>query len=146
MPPWLTRPHATLVTLGRLGRPECMQVVAGVAAAHGLSAGMIAAIVAKTDGVPSFVEEPTRSVMESAGEDSAVPALSLDRRKKAEARSAFATAADISGRQGAAIFERPVQASLSEFPISRSLDVVLPGIVIRVLARNSAGTYKYVGY
>jgi hypothetical protein len=37
VPPWLARPHATLVTLGRLGRPECMQVVAGVAAAHGLS-------------------------------------------------------------------------------------------------------------
>ena len=73
VPPWLARPHATLVTLGRLGRPECMQVVAGVAAAHGLPADTIAAIVAKTDGVPLFVEELTRSVMESAGEDSAVP-------------------------------------------------------------------------
>jgi class 3 adenylate cyclase/tetratricopeptide (TPR) repeat protein len=78
VPPWLARPHATLVTLGRLGRPECMQVVAGVAAAHGLSADTIAAIVAKTDGVPLFVEELTRSVMESAGEDSAVPATLKD--------------------------------------------------------------------
>ena len=77
-PPWLARPHATLLTLGRLGRPECMQVVAGVAAAHGLSAETIAAIVAKTDGVPLFVEELTRSVMESAGEDSAVPATLKD--------------------------------------------------------------------
>ncbi|MGF6430453.1 adenylate/guanylate cyclase domain-containing protein [Bradyrhizobium elkanii] len=32
-PPWLSRPHATLITLGRLGRPECVQVVASVAAA-----------------------------------------------------------------------------------------------------------------
>jgi class 3 adenylate cyclase/tetratricopeptide (TPR) repeat protein len=78
VPPWLARPHATLVTLGRLGRPECMQVVAGVAAAHGLSADMIATIVAKTDGVPLFVEELTRSVMESAGEGSAVPATLKD--------------------------------------------------------------------
>jgi class 3 adenylate cyclase/tetratricopeptide (TPR) repeat protein len=77
-PPWLARPHATLITLGRLGRRECMQVVAGVAAAHGLSADTIAAIVAKTDGVPLFVEELTRSVMESAGEDSAVPATLKD--------------------------------------------------------------------
>ena len=76
--PWLARPQATLVTLGRLGRPECMQVVAGVAAAHGLSADTVAAIVAKTDGVPLFVEELTRSVMESAGEDSAVPATLKD--------------------------------------------------------------------
>jgi tetratricopeptide (TPR) repeat protein len=77
VPPWLARPHATLVTLGRLGRPECMQVVAGVAAAHGLSADTIAAIIAKTDGVPLFVEELTRSVMESADEDS-VPATLKD--------------------------------------------------------------------
>ena len=77
-PPWLSRPHATLITLGRLGRPECMQVVAGVAAAHGLSADTIAAIIAKTDGVPLFVEELTRSVMESAGEDFAVPATLKD--------------------------------------------------------------------
>ncbi|UPK34063.1 AAA family ATPase [Bradyrhizobium sp. 186] len=76
-PPWLSRPHATLITLGRLGRPESMQVVASVAAAHGLAANTIAAIIAKTDGVPLFVEELTRSVMESAGEDS-VPATLKD--------------------------------------------------------------------
>ncbi len=76
-PSWLSRPHATLITLGRLGRPESMQVVASVAAAHGLAADTIAAIIAKTDGVPLFVEELTRSVMESAGEDS-VPATLKD--------------------------------------------------------------------
>jgi hypothetical protein len=54
-----------------------MQVVASVAAAHGLAADTIAAIIAKTDGVPLFVEELTRSVMESAGEDS-VPATLKD--------------------------------------------------------------------
>jgi class 3 adenylate cyclase/tetratricopeptide (TPR) repeat protein len=76
--PWLARPHAALITLGRLGRGECMQVVASVAAAHGLAADTIAAIVAKTDGVPLFIEELTRSVMESAGGDSAVPATLKD--------------------------------------------------------------------
>lgn len=76
-PPWLSRPHATLIALGRLGRSECMQVVASVAAAHGLAADTIAAIIARTDGVPLFVEELTRSVMESAGEDS-VPATLKD--------------------------------------------------------------------
>jgi len=76
-PPWLARPHATLITLGRLGRSECMQVVASVAAAHGLSEETTAAIIAKTDGVPLFVEELTRSVMESANEN-AVPATLKD--------------------------------------------------------------------
>ena len=50
-------------------------MVAGVAASQGLSAETVAAIVAKTDGVPLFAEELTKSVMESAGEDgAAVPA------------------------------------------------------------------------
>ncbi len=77
VPPWLARPQATLVSLGRLGRPECMQVIAGVAAAHGLSVDTVAAIVAKTDGVPLFIEELTKTVMESAG-DTAVPATLKD--------------------------------------------------------------------
>src|ERR1700724_444930 len=76
-PPWLARPHATLLTLGRLGRAECAQLVAGVAASHGLSAETVAAIVAKSDGVPLFVEELTKSVVESAGEDSAAGPATL---------------------------------------------------------------------
>ena len=78
-PPWLARPHATLLTLGRLSRAECAELIIGVAAAHGLSADTVATIVAKTDGVPLFAEELTKSVMESAGEDSAaVPATLKD--------------------------------------------------------------------
>ncbi len=78
VPPWSTRPQATLLTLGRLGRQECAQLVADVSAAHGLSVETVAAIVAKTDGVPLFVEELTKSIIESAGEDSAVPATLKD--------------------------------------------------------------------
>ncbi len=52
-------------------------MVAGVAAAHGLSADTVAAIVAKTDGVPLFVEELTKSMIESAGEDSAAVPVTL---------------------------------------------------------------------
>ena len=77
LPPWLARPHATQISLGRLGRPECLQLIAGVAAAHGLSTDTVAAIVAKTDGVPLFIEELTKTVMESAG-DTAVPATLKD--------------------------------------------------------------------
>jgi hypothetical protein len=40
-------------------------LASGVAASHGLSAETIADIVAKTDGVPLFVEELTKAVMES---------------------------------------------------------------------------------
>ena len=63
-PPWLARPHAALLTLGRLGRAECAELVASVATSHGLPAETVAAIVAKTDGVPLFAEELTKMVLE----------------------------------------------------------------------------------
>jgi predicted ATPase/class 3 adenylate cyclase len=78
-PPWLARGQATLLTLGRLGRTDCADLIAGIAASHGLSGDTVAAIVEKTDGVPLFVEELTKTVMESAGEDgAAVPATLKD--------------------------------------------------------------------
>ncbi len=78
-PPWQARPHATLLTLARLGQADSAELVAGVAAAHGLSKASVAAIVAKTDGVPLFIEEVTRNVMEQIGDDgAAVPATLKD--------------------------------------------------------------------
>src|SRR5580692_9631061 len=64
-PPWQTRPHSTLLTLGRLGRADCARLVAAVAASKDLSAATIAAILDKTDGIPLFAEELTRSMVES---------------------------------------------------------------------------------
>jgi class 3 adenylate cyclase/tetratricopeptide (TPR) repeat protein len=78
-PPWLARTQSTLLTLGRLGRTDCADLIAGIAASHGLSGDTVAAIVEKTDGVPLFVEELTKSVVESAGEGGgAVPASLKD--------------------------------------------------------------------
>jgi class 3 adenylate cyclase/tetratricopeptide (TPR) repeat protein len=78
-PPWQTRPHSTLLTLGRLGRADCARLVAGVAASEDLSAETVAAILDKTDGIPLFAEEFTRSILESAGEAVAtVPATLKD--------------------------------------------------------------------
>jgi class 3 adenylate cyclase/tetratricopeptide (TPR) repeat protein len=78
-PPWQTRPHSTLLTLGRLGRADCARLVAGVAASEDLPAETVAAILDKTDGIPLFAEELTRSIVESAGEGSAtVPATLKD--------------------------------------------------------------------
>jgi class 3 adenylate cyclase/tetratricopeptide (TPR) repeat protein len=77
-PPWQTRPHSTLLTLGRLGRADCARLVAGVAAAQNLSAETVAAILDKTDGIPLFAEEITRNMVESAGAVTTVPATLKD--------------------------------------------------------------------
>jgi class 3 adenylate cyclase/tetratricopeptide (TPR) repeat protein len=119
-PPWLARPQATLLTLGRLSRPECAQLVAGVAAAHGLSAETVAAIVAKTDGIPLFAEELTKSVLESEDEDSAVPATLKDSLmarldRLGEAREVAQIAAVIGRQFGFALLDAVISRSADEF-------------------------------
>jgi hypothetical protein len=64
-PPWGGRSHVTSLALTRLGERDgeaLVQKLAGIAA---LAPEMVAEIVERTDGVPLFVEELTKAVLES---------------------------------------------------------------------------------
>lgn len=64
-PPWAGHTHVTSLTLGRLSRIEAGAIAARVAGGRDLQADMLEAIVERTDGVPLFVEELTKAVLES---------------------------------------------------------------------------------
>ena len=64
-PPWELRSHISHITLSRLGRPQVEQMVAEVTDGKALPTDVIQQIVTKTDGVPLFVEELTKMVVES---------------------------------------------------------------------------------
>jgi class 3 adenylate cyclase/predicted ATPase len=64
-PPWTGRAHLTQVTLPRLPRRQAAEMTDRVAHSKTLPAEVIEQIVAKTDGVPLFVEELTKMVLES---------------------------------------------------------------------------------
>jgi class 3 adenylate cyclase/DNA-binding winged helix-turn-helix (wHTH) protein/predicted ATPase len=64
-PPWTGRSHYTQVTLARLPQPQVAELTRRVAHGKALPAEVGAQIVAKADGVPLFVEELTRMVLES---------------------------------------------------------------------------------
>jgi class 3 adenylate cyclase len=77
--PWTGRDHVTSLALSRLSKTQCTELIAGVATARVLGPDVIEDIVAKTDGVPLFIEELTKAVIESATLDrSAVPATLQD--------------------------------------------------------------------
>jgi class 3 adenylate cyclase/predicted ATPase len=63
--PWGFRAHLTPLTLTRLSHPQVTQMIGQVAGGKALPAEVVAQIVAKTDGVPLFVEELTKTVLES---------------------------------------------------------------------------------
>jgi TOMM system kinase/cyclase fusion protein len=64
-PPWTGRSHLTQVTLPRLPRQQAMAMAVRVAHGKALPAEVVEQVVAKTDGVPLFVEELTKMVLES---------------------------------------------------------------------------------
>jgi TOMM system kinase/cyclase fusion protein len=64
-PPWAGRSHLTQVTLPRLPRRQAVEMAGRVARGKALPPEVIEQVVAKTDGVPLFVEELTKTVLES---------------------------------------------------------------------------------
>ena len=64
-PPWTERAHCTQVTLLRLPRQQATELTDRVAHGKDLPPDVMEQIVAKTDGVPLFVEELTKMVLES---------------------------------------------------------------------------------
>jgi class 3 adenylate cyclase/predicted ATPase len=64
-PPWTGRSHLTQVTLPRLLRRQAAEMAGRVAHSKTLPAEVMEQVVAKTDGVPLFVEELTKMVLES---------------------------------------------------------------------------------
>jgi class 3 adenylate cyclase/predicted ATPase/tRNA A37 threonylcarbamoyladenosine biosynthesis protein TsaE len=64
-PPWKGRAHLTQVTLARLPQAQTTILTQHVAHGKALPTEVAAQIVAKTDGVPLFVEEVTKTVLES---------------------------------------------------------------------------------
>jgi predicted ATPase len=64
-PPWTGRSHLTQVTLHRLARQQVAEMISQITHGKVLPAEVVEQIVAKTDGVPLFVEELTKMVLES---------------------------------------------------------------------------------
>jgi class 3 adenylate cyclase/predicted ATPase len=63
--PWLTGPNITALTLKRLTRKESAAMVSEVTKGKALPEEIVTQIVEKTDGVPLFIEELTKAVIES---------------------------------------------------------------------------------
>ena len=64
-PPWTGRAHLTQVTLPRLPRRQAAEMTGQVAHGKMLPVEVMEQVVTKTDGVPLFVEELTKMVLES---------------------------------------------------------------------------------
>jgi class 3 adenylate cyclase/tetratricopeptide (TPR) repeat protein len=64
-PPWIGRPYVTALTLNRLGEREIAYMIERVSANAVLPARIRQDIIERTDGIPLFVEEMTKAVLEA---------------------------------------------------------------------------------
>src|SRR5690348_9717247 len=70
-PPWIGQAHVTALTLNRLGRREIAAIIDRLAGNKELSANIRHDIIERTDGIPLFVEEMTKAVVEVETEEAA---------------------------------------------------------------------------
>lgn len=64
-PPWPGYAHLTHIELGRIGRAEGSSLIAQVTGGKELPSDVLQQILARTDGIPLFIEELTKAVVES---------------------------------------------------------------------------------
>jgi predicted ATPase len=70
-PPWIGRPYVTALSLNRLGEREIASMIESVAGNKPLPESVRQDIIERTDGIPLFVEEMTKAVLEVARGDAA---------------------------------------------------------------------------
>jgi len=69
--PWVGQSHVTSLTLNRLGEREAAAIIARLVENKELPAAVMAEIVERSDGIPLFVEEMTKAVLEAESEGAA---------------------------------------------------------------------------
>jgi len=117
-PPWIGRFHVTALTLSRLRQGEIDDMIDCVTNNRPLPESIRQDIIERTDGIPLFVEEMTKAVLEAAGEgatESAVAAIPSSSVAVPASLQAFLMARLDrlgSAKEAAQIFASPVGAGL----------------------------------
>jgi predicted ATPase len=75
-PPWVGRPYVTVVSLNRLAEREIDAIISRLSGNKPLPASVRQDIIERTDGIPLFVEEITKAVLEAGGAEAVERAIS----------------------------------------------------------------------
>jgi len=142
--PWTDQPHVTALTINRLGPAEVGAMIEQMTGDDALIRTVQDQIIAKTDGVPLFVEEMTKAVLEgrqaSSDPSAAAPLLTVPdtlhdslmaRLDQAAFMKVTAQAAAVIGREFSLDLLKAV-ATLSDLDIQEAIDRLLQaGLLFR---------------
>ena len=149
---WIGRAGVSLITLTRLDHRQSAALAVQVTATHVLTQAILERIVEQTDGVPLFIEELTKAVLEVCARQRslarAVPntlqASLMARLDRLPAAKQVAQIGAVIGREFSYIL-LIAAAGLSEAQLTRGLDeLVAAGLVFRRgLAPEAVYTFKH---
>jgi class 3 adenylate cyclase/predicted ATPase len=74
-PPWLGRPHVTALTINRLAARQAGAMIDHIIGDEPLPASIRKDIIERTDGIPLFIEEMTKAVLEADSQSAAERAV-----------------------------------------------------------------------
>jgi class 3 adenylate cyclase/predicted ATPase len=78
VPPWIGRPNVTQVNLDRLTRERSAELIADLTRDKPLPGATVDRIIERTDGIPLFIEELTKVLVEHGGASREIPATLRD--------------------------------------------------------------------
>ena len=156
--PWSMRAHHSVISLTPLDRAQVRQMVGEIASRHALSREVVEGVSERTGGVPLFVEEVTRLLIErgEAGGLQAIPptlqqslAARLDRLGEARevAQIGAVMGRDFSYALLAAVAAGPVAADddrgLAEVALQAALDRLVDADLLFAQGAGAQATYRF---
>jgi len=147
-PHWPHRSHHSVISLAPLEADEVQQMVQEVAARHALSRQTIDGLVTRTGGVPLFVEEVTRLLVESDDHramqaiPSTLQALLMARLDRLGPAKEVAQLAAVIGREFAYPLIRAVSGQ-SDAALGASLDALVQADLLHTQGMQPDSIYRF---
>lgn len=142
VPPWDAQSYGTTHRLNSLTKSETRALVRGIVEEQGLSAEVVERIVERSDGVPLFIEEVTKNLLESSGEVGVPSSLQdslMARLDRLGASKELAQMASVIGRS----FALDALDALTEWPraaLEQGLTQLFDAGLVR---RRASGEYEF---
>ena len=147
-PPWSVRSHHSVISLSPLDRVQVAKMVAELSAHHALPRDIVEGVSERTGGVPLFVEEVTRLLLErgeQGGAQAIPPTLQQSLAARLDRLGAARETAQIGAVLGRGFSYALIQsvAGLDEGALQASLDRLAEADILFVEGDGAQATYRF---
>ena len=147
-PPWSVRSHHSVISLSPLDRVQVAKMVAELSAHHALPRDIVEGVSERTGGVPLFVEEVTRLLLErgeQGGAQAIPPTLQQSLAARLDRLGAARETAQIGAVLGRGFSYALLQsvAGLDEGPLQSALERLAEADILFVEGDGAQATYRF---